>query len=39
MTVEELEAKLITIPDDTPINRAIRAEIIKEINRLLREKK
>lgn len=37
MTIEELEAKLITIPKNTPMNRAKRAAIIKEILRLMRE--
>ena len=37
MTLEELEAKLLQIPPTTPLNRARRAIILKQIYALLRE--
>lgn len=36
MTLEELEAKLVAIPADTPVNRARRAIIVRQILKLLR---
>jgi hypothetical protein len=37
MSIDELEARLLQIPPTTPVNRARRAVIIREILRLARE--
>ncbi len=37
MTIDDLQILLASIPDDTPMNRARRAEIIRQILQMSRE--